>query len=461
MANKKYQQSLFIFRRDLRTVDNTALRDAHSHSEKVLHVFCCDPRQLKSNPFAGSPSVCFLRNSLLELQSELREQKSDLYFFDGIAPELIARLKKDIQLEAVFLNADYTPFSRMRDTAILEECTKNNIDFNWSHDALLQYPGSVLKADGLPYTVFTPYKKRAAQNEVAAPKAAPSFASNPKQIPDYLAKAPAPSMMAYTHAMPLLKGGRQEGLSLLANIKTKSDYKEQRDIPSVPGTTLLAAHHKFGTISTRETWHRVEKLFGAEHTLISELHWRDFFHQIAWHFPHVFERNFRPEFDKLRWSVHQKNLEAWKNGMTGFPIVDAGMRELVATGHMHNRVRMIVASFLVKDLLINWREGEQFFAQHLMDYDPAVNNGNWQWAASTGCDAQPYFRIFNPWTQQQRFDDKALYCKQWIPEIKDLSAKEIHTLYKAAPIFAKEYPRPIVDHTEARERTLFRFKELR
>jgi deoxyribodipyrimidine photo-lyase len=460
MTNKQYKRSLHIFRRDLRLGDNTALIQAHRLSEQVLHVFCCDPRQLKSNAFAGSPSVCFMRNSLLELQAELGSNSSSLHFFEGQCEELVAKLKNDFAIEAVFINADYTPFSRARDTALREACEKLNIAFNWSHDALLNAPGSVLKVDGLPYTVFTPYKKKASLNEVQAPAKLGNLSPSITKTPDYLRAEPPSSLLNYSHAMPLLKGGRKEGLGLLENIKAKSDYKDQRDIPSIQGTTLLAAHHKFGTISTRETWHRVEKLFGKEHTLISELHWRDFFHQITWHFPHVFERNFRPEFDRLRWSVHQKNLDAWKNGMTGFPIVDAGMRELVATGHMHNRVRMIVASFLVKDLFINWREGEQFFAQHLMDYDPAVNNGNWQWAASTGCDAQPYFRIFNPWTQQERFDKETTYCKLWVPELKQLSPKEIHNLYKSRPLFSKDYVMPIVDHSEARERTLFKFKEL-
>jgi deoxyribodipyrimidine photo-lyase len=232
-------------------------------------------------------------------------------------------------------------------------------------------------------------------------------------------------------------------------VKGIGDYKnydDERNLPALKGTTLLGPHNKFGTVSIREVYHLVVESLGVNHTLIRELYWRDFFTHIAWHFPHVFGHAFHRHYDAINWSKDMKLFNAWSEGRTGYPIVDAGMRELVATGFMHNRVRMIVASFLVKDLHLNWRWGEAFFARHLTDYDPAVNNGSWQWAASTGCDAQPYFRIFNPWLQQKRFDAECVYIRRWVPELKNLSDKAIHELGNPDTGRPEKYPHPIVEH---------------
>jgi deoxyribodipyrimidine photo-lyase len=208
----------------------------------------------------------------------------------------------------------------------------------------------------------------------------------------------------------------------------------------------MAPHNKFGTISVREVYHSIADKLGAEHSLIREVYWRDFFTHIAWHFPHVFGHAFHRVYDKLEWNESQEDFDQWCSGNTGFPIVDAGMRELVSTGFMHNRVRMIAASFLVKDLHISWQKGEEFFARHLTDFDPCVNNGSWQWSASTGCDAQPYFRIFNPWLQQKRFDPECEYIKRWIPELSGLSPKRIHSIYEEDLFRPAGYPAPMLDH---------------
>jgi deoxyribodipyrimidine photo-lyase len=258
-----------------------------------------------------------------------------------------------------------------------------------------------------------------------------------------------------------LRGGRTEGLKRLRLIDGMTSYKADRDIPALGATTMLSAHHKFGTISIRETYWRAAEAFGVSCHLISELYWRDFFTHIAWHFPHVFKGAFRPEYNALEWNRSKKDFQRWCEGKTGFPIVDAGMRQMNETGYMHNRVRMIVASFLVKDLHINWQRGEKYFAQKLLDYDPAVNNGNWQWAASTGCDAQPYFRIFNPWLQQKKFDPDAEYIKRWVPELKNVSVKDIHQGYKPNLFSDVKYPEPMVDHAAERQETLKRFKALK
>ncbi len=430
--------ALFIFRRDLRLEDNTALLKALEESENVIPAFFLDPRQLKNNDYFSENAYEFMIDSLKELDVELKRKGSKLYLFEAKPEEVI----KDLGVGSVYLNKDYTPFSKERDEKIKKVCEEENIGFKSYHDLLLNEPGKVLKDDGKPYTVFTHYFNKAVRNKVKKPVknnysnyykgeikntvSLPSVESNPDLF---------------------VKGGRKEALDILK--KNLLRYDEERDYPSVKGTTGLSAHHKFGTISIRESY----EAFKDVHALKRELYFRDFFTYIAHHHPWVFGKPFHKKYEKIKWE--KEHFDKWKKGMTGYPIVDAGMRELNKTGYMHNRVRMITASFLTKHLLIDWREGEKYFASKLVDYDPCVNNGNWQWASSTGCDAQPYFRIFNPWRQQERFDKDCRYIKKWVPELKRLTAKEIHNL-KDQPI--KEYPEPVVEHETARKRALERYK---
>ena len=240
------------------------------------------------------------------------------------------------------------------------------------------------------------------------------------------------------------KGGRKRCKNLLDNLKSITNYQSDRNFPSKNQTTKLSAHNRFGTYSIREIYHKITNDLGKNHQLLTELHWRDFFTYTMYHFPHSFSKNFHPKYDKLVWSKNKKNFKKWCEGKTGFPIVDAGMRELNQTGFMHNRVRMVVASFLTKDLHIDWKWGERYFASKLLDYDPSVNVGNWQWAASTGCDSQPWFRIFNPWLQQKKFDPQCVYIKRHIPELENYSTEQIHNWYKQDSSSA--YPCPVVDH---------------
>nr|WP_280954397.1 deoxyribodipyrimidine photo-lyase [Methanohalophilus levihalophilus] len=254
------------------------------------------------------------------------------------------------------------------------------------------------------------------------------------------------------------KGGRENGLEILDNPKRFENYQDERDYPALDATTGLSAHNKFGTVSIREVYHCLADEFGKNHPLITQLYWRDFFTHLAYNNPHVFGHSFRKKYDSLKWIDDKDSFRKWCEGKTGFPIVDAGMRQLNTTGYMHNRVRMIAASFLVKDLHIDWRWGERYFAQHLVDYDPCVNNGNWQWAASTGADSQPYFRIFNPWLQQTKFDKDCEYIKTWVPELADVDPKRIHRLGHDEKHRIPDYPAPIVDHSREREQSLFMFK---
>jgi len=252
-------------------------------------------------------------------------------------------------------------------------------------------------------------------------------------------------ILKHTNEHAHVRGGTAQAKKIVRSIAHFKNYTTTRDIPAL-STTNLSAYLKFGCISIRQIYHAIEQTLGKHHPLIRQLYWRDFFTYLAYHSPFVFGHPYHKKYEKLPWSKNMSFFKAWCQGKTGFPIVDAGMRQLNTTGFMHNRVRMIVASFLVKDLHINWLWGEKYFAQQLIDYDPMINNGNWQWCASTGSDAQPYFRIFNPWIQQKKFDPQCIYIKRWIPELKDIEPKIIHNWFGSHNVEIKQYPRPLIDH---------------
>lgn len=456
---KKYKNSIFIFRRDLRLEDNSGLISALENSNDVLPIFIFDERQVgDKNPYKSDNAIQFMIESLDDLNDALKKRDSKVYFFYGKPEDVIKKLIKEFSIEAVFVNFDYTPFSIQRDKSIESLCNKFNVDFIQEQDLLLNAPDKVLNGSGQPYAIFTAYFKKASQIPVFNPKKNnyKNFFNtriSDSQNLDVLRKKILPDFNKdiWVH------GGRSNGLKLLNGIKNLKDYKNTRDFPYID-TSNLSAHNKFGTISIREFYHKIKEELGAKHLLIQQLYWRDFFTVVAYFYPYVFGKPYNKKYNELDWIGSQKLFEAWKNGQTGFPIVDAGIRQLNSTGFMHNRVRMIVGSFLVKDLHINWLEGEKYFAQKLVDYDPCVNNGNWQWVASTGCDAAPYFRIFNPWLQQKKFDPGCEYIKKWIPELKVLDAKEIHNWYKSDK-FLKKYPKPIVDHDKESKETKKLYKK--
>lgn len=446
----QFARSLFIFRRDLRLEDNRGLVYALEHSKTVIPSFIFTPQQFDRNPYRSNSCVKFMLESLADLDSELRERGSRLYFFHGKADEIVAELIVQMKLDAVIVNADYTPFSKARDEKIGKICKKQEIPFLDFHDALLHPPGDILKPDGKPYSVFTPFYKASLKQDVEKPiqNRHHNFFKGPIRSAVLM---PSPPDMQ--NAFP---GGRKECVKILKKLVRFSDYTKTRDIPSLEGTTHLSAHLKFTTCSVREIYAAIAKAVKPAEPLLRQLYWRDFFTCLALYFPRVFGESFHSEFDKIHWKNDPASFRYWCQGETGFPIVDAGMRELNASGYMHNRVRMIAASFLVKDLHIDWRLGEKYFAQHLIDYDPAVNNGNWQWVAGTGADAAPYFRIFNPWTQQIKFDPDCVYIKKWIPELASYDPKEIHS-WKGD----RRYPAPRIDHTKAAKETLALYSKVK
>ncbi len=446
----QFRTALHIYRRDLRVQDNSSLNKALESAETVLPCFIFDDRQLLQNSYKSEKAFDFMTESLRDLKEQIDSVSGRLYFFSGIAEQTVERLIKELKIDAVFINKDYTPFSRARDTAIKIVCDKYGVVFKQHEDALINSPEAVLKDNGRPYSVFTAYYKRASlMTALRSQKLSPGkffkgYVAGEKKIEEYL----------NPHRR---KAGRGEALKLQRRIRKLTKYEQDRDIPAVEGTTFLSPHNKFGTVSIREVYETIISELGNQSVLIKQLYWRDFFTHIVYHYPYVFGEPFRSKYQNIEWTNDKKLYTKWSRGVTGFPIVDAGMRQLNKTGWMHNRVRMITASFLVKDLHIDWRWGEKYFAQHLVDYDPAVNNGNWQWAASTGCDAQPYFRIFNPWLQQKRHDPQCRYVKTWVPEIKNIPDNNIHKL-ENPDIERGLYPLPIVDHRNAVAYTKMMFK---
>lgn len=459
---KNHKLALHIFRRDLRIEDNTSLIYALENSEKVIPCFIFDDRQIKDNSYKSNNALKFMIECIIDLDTQLQKKGGRIYLFSGIAEEVIEKLIEESKIDAVFYNEDYTPFSKKRDDNINFICNKNNIYFKSFPDTLLNEPEKVIKNDGKPYTVFTPYLKKARLIQIRSPKNNNYKNYHNDKIAIEKSKNIFKKILADKdiNSNTILKGGRTTAIKLLNDISKLKKYTVTRNIPSINGTSFLSAHNKFGTVSIREVYYTIEHELGIDHILINELYWRDFFTYIAYHFPHVFQNAFNKKYDKIKWSYDEKKFQAWCDGKTGFPIVDSGMRQLNNTGWMHNRVRMITASFLVKDLHIDWKLGEKYFAQKLIDYDPSVNNGNWQWAASTGCDAQPYFRIFNPWMQQEKFDYECKYIKEWISELQKFSPKEIHKIY-INNLENTTYPKPIVNHKEesSKAKAMYKFIE--
>jgi deoxyribodipyrimidine photo-lyase len=451
VSDKRYKKTLFVFRRDLRLEDNLGLILALRHSEEVIPAFIYDSQLLKKIK-NSELRWNFLNESLFDLDVNLKKKGSSLQVYEGDPVKAVEKIISEYRIDSVFSNIDFSNYSKTRDLKIKKLCEKNNIDVNYSLDFMLHDPNEIKTNEGKPYSVYSHFFKKAKEFPVR------KILKN--DYDNYVKNARGKNENNFSiKDNSVLAGGRNAGLKIIKNLKEFKDYEKYRDYPALDFTTKLSPHNKFGTISIRETLQKIVKELGPTHILINQIYWREFFNYILYHFPYSKTKSFKSKYEKLPWSKSQELFGYWCNGMTGFPIVDAGMRELNATGFMHNRVRMVVASFLTKDLHIDWRWGEKFFSEKLIDYDPAVNAGNWQWAASTGCDAVPYFRIFNPWRQQERFDCDCEYIKKWVPELEELSSKQIHNLWKSDSQI-DSYPKPIVDHKIESDKSKKIFKSI-
>ena len=433
MNSNKPKVTLFWFRRDLRFFDNAGLFHALKEHDNVLPLFIFDDSILSKLEDKDDARVTFIYDALMRLKIELEQNGSSLLIKHGNPLEVYGELLEEYEVEGVYANHDYEPYAKKRDLEIHDLLLDKGVRFFTFKDQVIFEAKDVLKADGSPYTVFTPYSKKwkaklAAENYkgVDVGKYFGNF-KNTSEFPELTLGDLGFERSKITVYAPEV------------DLKKIKEYTDKRDFPSYEGTSKLSVHLRFGTVSIRSL---VKTALATSETWLNELIWREFYHMILWHFPET-DKAFKSNYDRIEWRKDGEQFQLWCEGKTGYPIVDAGMRELNETGFMHNRVRMIVASFLTKHLLIDWRWGEAYFAQKLLDFDLAANNGGWQWAAGTGCDAAPYFRIFNPYTQTKKFDSELKYIRKWVPEYDD-------------PF---KYPKPIVEHSFARERCLRVYKE--
>lgn len=424
--------NIFWFRRDLRLDDNHGLYKALKSGLPVQPLFIFDSEILNRLTDKNDPRVQFIYNQLFEIHQTLKKFNAGLQIEIGKPTDIFARIIQKGSVKQVFANQDFEPYGQQRDHAIQSLLISHGIDFHLFKDHVIFAPGEILKADNLPYTVFTPFSKRwklqLSPNQVElfdSLSLMSNFAKSEFIFPDLEATGFKPASIQ----VPAMK----IEASFIGN------YANNRNFPSLEGTSFAGTHLRFGTVSIRRL---VKLALQTSETWLNELIWREFFMHILFHFPHSANKNFYRKYDHLQWLNDESAFEAWTAGKTGYPLVDAGMRELLATGLMHNRVRMVTASFLTKHLLIDWRWGEAWFASKLLDYEMASNVGNWQWAAGTGCDAAPYFRVFNPTEQLKKFDPHLNYIRKWLPEFDSFG-----------------YRQPIVQHSFARDRALLAYKK--
>lgn len=420
--------TLFWFRRDLRLEDNAGLYHALHENEGVLPIFIFDSEILDKLEDADDARVTFIHDSLEHLRENLHQLGSTLLVFHGKPGDIF----KTLEPRAVYTNHDYESYGIQRDSLVKTILEEKGISFHSHKDIVAFETNEVLKSDGSPYTVFTPYSRK--WKEVFRATGIPEW--NTKRLLGRLKKY-SPVSIPTLQELGFLRSSIAIPERKIPSAIVKS-YGEQRDYPGHRSTTRLGVHIRFGTVSIRKL---IRFASETSETWLNELIWREFYHMILWHFPHVTKGAFKSLYDRITWRNDPVEFEKWCSGQTGYPLVDAGMRELNSTGFMHNRVRMVAASFLTKHLLIDWRWGEAYFARKLLDFELASNNGGWQWAAGTGCDAAPYFRVFNPSTQAAKFDPDGAYISRWVPEVG-----------------TSDYPAPIVDHVFARVRVLERYK---
>ena len=462
--------AVWWIRRDLRLTDNQALHGALAAAAEVVPLFVLDRRLLQS-AYASSKRTAFLLAGLHALDADLRARGSRLIVRAGDPAEELARAAGDAGATAVWAERDHSPYAVARDATVAATLP---VPLHLVDGVSVRPPNALYKEDGTPYTVYTPFSKRwRALPAITRDQVLPS--PRVLSLPAGIESLPLPAVPPEADALPFPAGENEAKRRLAAFVQGESapvfSYANNRDLPGVAGTSQLSPYLRFGMLAPRlaalAAYEAIERAPTAEarrgaDVWLAELIWREFYIAILHHFPHVRARSFRPAYDAIRWANDPDHFAAWCAGRTGYPIVDAAMRQLVATGWMHNRVRMIAASFLVKDLLIDWRWGERFFMQHLVDGDPAANNGGWQWTAGTGTDAAPYFRVFNPLMQAAKFDADGTFVRRWLPELAQVPTEQIHAPWlmprseqlKARCLIGVDYPAPIIDHAWARERVL-------
>lgn len=467
---KKYRRSICWLRRDLRLSDHRALYESTQQSEEVLVVFVFDTTILKSLADKNDPRVSFIWQVVENINQKLRARGSALFCLYGDPVQEIPKFAKKYSVEAVFAGQDYEPKAKLRDHKVSQSLADQGCEALFYKDQVIWAGTEIQKNNGQAYRVFSAYKKVWMQktNHTAIKLFKPNL-EKLINIKKYSLNVPSISLSDLKFEFvqtDLLVDEKKLSRKLQQFVLKIDEYAHQRDFPGVNGTSKLSAYLRFGLISIRQcvracfTDEGVIRSEGAR-VWLAELIWRDFFQMILDRYPHVAEKSFNPKYEDIKWPGKKEHFQAWCEGRTGFPIIDAAMRQLNQTGWMHNRLRMVVASFLVKDLLINWQMGEKYFARKLLDFDLSANNGGWQWCASTGCDAQPYFRIFNPVNQSKKFDPKGEFIRKYVPELSALKNKDIHFPLLAKPqnlpahfILGKSYPFPLVVHSEQRQRAL-------
>ncbi len=419
--------NIFWFRRDLRLDDNVGLSKALSTDVATLPLFIFDANILDELEYDDA-RVTFIYDKLIEIQEELTKLGSGILIKVGDPIKVFEELCGQFAIDSLYCNRDYEPYARERDESIKQLLQRKGIDFKSFKDQVIFEADEILKSDGKPYTVYTPYKNAWLKKF---------------EVPVNIVES-GNHWFIHQSRFPKLEeiGFKRSSVNVEAyDLSVLDKYVQSRDIPSLDATSKLGPHLRFGTIGIRQLINEILKTEHNNDVFLSELIWREFFFQILYHFPHVVDQNFRSKYNGIQWRNNEGEFKKWCDGETGYPLVDAGMRQLNQTGYMHNRVRMITAGFLCKHLLIDWRWGEAYFAQKLLDYELSSNNGNWQWAAGTGCDAAPYFRVFNPTEQVKKFDPKLSYIQRWVPEVDSLN-----------------YPKPMVEHKFARERAINTYK---
>ena len=457
--------NIFIHHKDLRYQDNTTLNLMSKELKDIIPIFIFPPEQIdsKKNKYFSHNFVQFMCESLIELKKDYLKKNGKLNFYKGDTLDVLKDIHKKYKIENIGFNVDYSPYAKKRDISIINWAKKENINIYNEEDILLQ---NLLEGDtksknsGDPYKVFTPFMKylRSTYDVRNISKKKPSLI-NKSIITKYSINDKDLKLFYQQNDNLNVKSGRHEAKKKLKLIKKQQEYDEMRNCLTYK-TTHLSAYTNLGLLSIREIYHYCLKKLGKDNGIINELYWRDFYYNIIYFYPQVVGNSFKEKYDNIKWRNDKKEFQLWREAKTGFPIVDACMRQMNTTGYMHNRGRMIVASFLTKDLLIDWRWGEKYFATQLQDYSISANNGGWQWTAGTGTDSQPYFRIFNPWSQSKSYDPNCEYIKKWIPELEDVNNKDIHEWDKKYKDYKNiKYPEPIVDHKKERLNTLKVYKK--